>query len=191
MGGVTLAVFGAAACFTVNAISFLALVVALMALPGRTRHLPPRHRRGVRPALAFAIRDPASRRLLVGMAIFCALAAPFQELAPVVAKRLGEGPGALGALLGAMGGGALLGVWALERLTGSGYPRHLALPIATLGFAAGGIVVALSPWLPLTVLAMACSGFFWIWMFAGTNTAIQLGSPRDCSGGCWASTSSR
>jgi predicted MFS family arabinose efflux permease len=177
VGGVTLAVFGAGVCFVVNALSFLALVAALLTLPAGTRRRPAGHRRGVRPAMAFARRDPASRRLLVGMAVFCALAAPVQELAPVVARRLGDGPGALGALLGAMGGGALAGVWALERLTGSGYPRHLALPTATLGFAAGALAVAASPWLPLSVLAMAAAGFFWIWMFAGTNTAIQLGSP--------------
>ena len=72
----------------------------------------------MREALAYAARDPALRRLLVGMALFTALASPIQELAPVVADRLDAGAGGLGLLLGAMGGGALVGAWLLERLHG-------------------------------------------------------------------------
>ena len=57
----------------------------------------------------------------------------------------------------------------------AGLPRHRALPIATaLLLSAGMAVVALTPWLWLGLLGMAFSGAFWIWMFAATNTAIQL-----------------
>ena len=55
-----------------------------------------------------------------GMALFTALASPIQELAPVVADRLDAGAGGLGLLLGAMGGGALVGAWLLERLQSAG-----------------------------------------------------------------------
>ncbi len=177
IGGAVLAAFGPAACFALNAVSFLTLVVALLALPGSPRQPPRAGSPGLRPALSFAARDPAARRLLLGMALFCALAAPVQELAPVVTEDLGGGPGALGLLLGAMGGGALFGAWGLERLTARGYPRHRALPTATVGFGIGTALVAAAPWLPLAIAAMAFSGFFWIWMFAATNTSVQLRSP--------------
>jgi MFS family permease len=177
VGGAVLAAFGPGVCFAVNAASFLALVVALLTLSGSPREGPRSERAGLRPALAFAVRDPAARRLLAGVALFCALASPAQELAPVVAENLGGGPNALGVLLGAMGGGALLGAWALERLTAAGYPRHRALPAATLAFGAGLVGLAAAPWLPLAVVFMAYGGFFWIWMFAGTNTSVQLRSP--------------
>ena len=127
IGGAVLAGLGPGPCFALNAVSFLALVAALAALPASPRQPPRANRAGLRPALAFAMRDPAARRLLLGMALFCTLAAPAQELAPVMAEALGGGPGALGLLLGAMGGGALLGAWGLERLTARGYPRHRAL----------------------------------------------------------------
>jgi predicted MFS family arabinose efflux permease len=117
------------------------------------------------------------RRLLLGMALFTALASPIQELAPVVADRLDSGEVGLGLLLGAMGGGALLGAWLMERLVAAGFPRHRALPTATLTFSAGLAVVSVTPWLWLGLSAMALSGAFWIWMFAGTNTAIQLRAP--------------
>ena len=77
-----------------------------------------------------------------------------------------------------MGGGALFGAWGLERLTARGYPRHRALPIGDRGLRPAGMaVVAAAPWLPLAMPRMAFSGFFWIWMFAATNTSVQLRSP--------------
>lgn len=176
IGGLTLAVFGATTCFTLNALSFLALVVVLLRLPAR----PAAARGGgvrMREAFAVAMRDPALRRLLLGMALFTALASPIQELAPVVADRLDAGAGGLGLLLGAMGGGALVGAWLLERLGAVGLPRHRALPIASLTFSAGLAVVALTPWFALGLGGMAFAGAFWIWMFAATNTAVQLLSP--------------
>lgn len=176
IGGVALVTLGAAWCFAINALSFLALVVALLAVPprpapgGGTR-IP------MRDALRYAAGDAAMRRLLLGMAIFTALASPVQELAPVVADRLGGGPEGLGLLLGAMGGGALVGAYTLDRLEASGFPRNRSLPLATLTFSVGMGIVALTPWLWAGIVAMAFSGAFWIWMFAATNTAIQLLAP--------------
>jgi MFS family permease len=181
LGGLVLAILGAGACFALNAISFLAVIWVLAGLP---RFLPHDARAGVgmRGALSYARRDPAIRRLLIGMVVFATLAAPVQELAPVVAARLDAGKVGLGLLLGAMGGGALAGAWGLEGLSRNGYPRHHALPTATTAFAVGVAVVAASPWFGLTLAAMAFCGFFWIWMFIATNTAIQLRSPREMLG---------
>ncbi|MBN8905210.1 MAG: hypothetical protein J0H99_00985, partial [Rhodospirillales bacterium] len=55
--------------------------------------------------------------------------------------------------------------------------RALDIPIATLTFSVGLAVVALTPWFALGILGMAFAGVFWIWMFAATNTAVQLLSP--------------
>jgi MFS family permease len=162
VGGVVLATFGATACFSLNAVSFLALVWVLWRLP-ESRAPRTATRAPMREALGYGRRDPAMRRLLVGMAVFTTLASPVQELAP---------------LLGAMGGGALIGAWLLERLGGRGLPRHRALPIAMVTFSAGMAMVAVAPLLWIGMIAMAFSGAFWIWMFAGTNTAIQLRAPQ-------------
>jgi MFS family permease len=177
IGGVVLAGFGATACFSLNAVSFLALVWVLWRLP-ESRAPRTATRAPMREALGYGRRDPAMRRLLVGMAVFTTLASPVQELAPVVADRIDAGPQGLGLLLGAMGGGALIGAWLLERLGGRGLPRHRALPIAMVTFSAGMAMVAVAPLLWIGMVAMAFSGAFWIWMFAGTNTAIQLRAPQ-------------
>jgi predicted MFS family arabinose efflux permease len=178
IGGLTLALFGATVCFALNAVSFLALVAALHSLAPRPAAAGSGGVR-MREAFAFAVRDRALRRLLLGMALFTALASPIQELAPVVADRLSAGAGGLGLLLGAMGGGALVGAWLLERLD---LPRHRALPVATLTFSGGLAVVALTPWFVVGLAGMAFAGAFWIWMFAATNTAIQLLAPAPLLG---------
>ncbi len=173
LGGAVLHFAGAAWCFALNTVSFVVLVVVLMALPA----FPPAHT-GVRPrlrtALGYARRNRAPRRLLIGMAIFAALASPLQELAPVVTDMFGAEALGLGVLLGAMGGGALIGAWLLQRVGRAGYPRHHALPAATVAFAVACGVLAVAPTYWVGVAAMIGGGMFWIWMFIATNAAIQL-----------------
>ncbi len=181
IGGSTLAFAGPHVCFFVNAVSFSTLVFVLSRCQPR-----PVVRTGagvrMRQALAHGWGDPAIRRLLIGMAVFVGLAAPVQELAPVMAHKLGAGPLGLGLLLGCMGGGALIGAWALERVSAAGLPRHLALPGASVLFAVGLAGVSVSPTLPVAMAAIAFGGAFWIWMYAGTNTAVQLRSPPELLG---------
>lgn len=182
VGGTLLVVADAEVCFAVNALSFTALVLTLRRVTPRPVPVLAGPRPGARQALAYARSDPAVRRLLIGMAIFVALAAPVQELAPVVAARLDVGAAGLGFLLTAMGGGALIGAWIFERLGAAGVPRHRTLPLASLVFALGLLTVALSPSFTLTIGAMAFCGVFWIWLYAGTNSSIQLRSPPEVVG---------
>jgi predicted MFS family arabinose efflux permease len=181
LGGLLLAGGGPAACFAVNAASFVVLIVVLVGLPSFPPASPGSRAR-MSEALRHAVHDPAARRLLAGMAIFAALAAPAQELAPVVAARLGAREVGLGILLGVMGGGALCGAWLLGRVGRRGYPRHHALPTATVVFAAAMGLLAATRWFWLALVAMLVGGAFWIWMFIATNAAIQLRSPPELLG---------
>jgi MFS family permease len=181
LGGLVLVVGGPTACFALNAASFLVLIVVLVGLPSFPPAAPGSRARFAE-ALRYARREPAPRRLLFGMAVFAALAAPAQELAPVVAANLGHPDVGLGLLLGFMGGGALVGAWLLEYLGRNGYPRHHALPTATVAFSVGMAVLAISPWFWLALVAMFAAGVFWIWMFIATNAAIQLRSPPELLG---------
>lgn len=180
IGGIVLAFAGSQWCFLLNAVSFLALVVALARIPrpdqGSKRPQP------LRAAVRYALGDRAARRLLVGMFLFMLFAGPVQELAPVIARAVGGGPVALGGILGAMGGGALLGAWLLTTLSARGLARHHAIPVATLVYGAALLLVAASPWLWLTIAAMVLAGAFWIWILTLTNTAIQLSSPSGLLG---------
>ena len=181
VGGVLFDMAGPTWCFGVNALSFLALIVALMSVRPRVHErsaakVPMRH------ALAVAWGDPAIRRLLVGMTVFATCASPIQELAPVVADRLDAGPRGLGFLLGAMGGGALVGTGVLAGLHRRGLGRAVTLPVATAASAVGMAALALSDWFWASFVAMGFCGVFWIWMFIDTNTAIQLRAPASMVG---------
>lgn len=180
LAGVMLATAGAGWCFLVNSGSFLFLVAALIAAP----HVPQGSKvpERLRTAVAYAATDRAARRLLGGMFLFMLFAGPMQELAPVVARRVGGGPVALGVILGGMGAGALLGAWLLQVLSTRGLPRHMAIPIATLAFGASLMLVAASPLLWLTVIGMVAAGAFWIWILTLTNASIQLSSPSGMLG---------
>lgn len=181
IGGGLFAWLGPTWCFAVNATSFLALIWVLARVDLREHGT---RGRGVamRAALSVARHDPGIRRLLLGMTGFAAFASPIQELAPVVAERLGAGPGGLGILLGAMGGGALLGAWLLERLHARGLRRGTALPLATMVFGVGMLALSAAPVLAAGIAAMAFCGAFWIWLFIATNTAVQLRSPLSMVG---------
>ena len=181
LGGLVLVVGGPAACFALNAASFGALILVLLRMQAYPPAAPGARAR-MSEAFRYAWRDSASRRLLLGMAIFAALAAPAQELAPVIAAKLGVGKIGLGLLLGLMGGGALVGAWLLSRFGRAGYPRHHALPTATVAFAGAMVVLSVTRWFWLGLVAMFIGGVFWIWMFIATNAAIQLRSPQELLG---------
>ncbi len=181
IGGVLLSVVGTTWCFGLNAFSFVALILVLLWV--HVREMGPRPS-GVstRFALRFARQDPAIRRLLISITMFAALAAPVQELAPVIAHVLGAGAAGLGLLLGAMGAGALVGAWVLDRLQAHGLTRDVAISLATIVFAIMMSGLAVAPTLALGLLGMALCGAFWIWMFILINTSIQLRAPRSMIG---------
>lgn len=180
LGGVVLATAGATMGFAVNAASFAVVMIALGTL--RPRPSAPSASSGIAEGFRYALADPPMRRLLIGMAVFTGLASSVQELAPVITERLGAGPVGLGLLLGAMGAGALVGVVVLEVVVGRLISRERALPLATACF--GGLMAALSfaPNLAFGMLVVAAAGGFWIWMFAGTNTGVQMRAPSQMLG---------
>lgn len=181
IGGILLSVVGATWCFGLNAFSFVALVVVLLWV--KVRDMGPRPPLvSTRFGLRFAWHDAAMRRILMGMTIFAALAAPIQELAPVIAHTLGAGAAGLGLLLGAMGGGALIGAWVLDRLRGYGLTRERGLALATVLFAGALVLLAAAPDLALGLVTMALCGSLWIWMFILANTSVQLRAPRSMVG---------
>jgi len=180
VAGLLLAGVGPAACFAVNAATFSAVIVNAVRLP-EARPQPGAGRGGVRAGLAYARADPAVRRLLVGMAGFTLLASPLQTLAPAIAGEVTSDPAALGWMLTAFGAGALAGAWALARAERR-WERGPVIAAASVGFAAALSCVALAETLPLLLVATAVGGAFWLWTFASTQTALQLGVRDDMRG---------
>lgn len=143
IGALIIARAGIAACFGVNAVSYVAVLVGLFMI--RLPHQPvivtgASPLEGIREGLRF-MRDTASvNRLMKVIAVFSVLGIPYLTLMPVVARdRLHLGAGGYGLLLACVGVGGLLGALGLAA-TGDRVSRGRLLSIASMSFA--GLLIA-------------------------------------------------
>src|SRR6185295_5597201 len=107
-----LTAFGMVACFGLNGLSFLAVLVAILSL--RIRHLPVAASGGMRAelrtGLAYVRRDPALVGLIVLAFATTFLGNPLLTFLPLFAERvLGGGVGQYTRLMAFAGAGAVLG----------------------------------------------------------------------------------
>jgi MFS family permease len=114
---------GIAWCFAVNALSYLAVLVGLflIRLPPRAAAVRPAQGasplEGIREGIRYMSGTPLVRALILLIAVYAVLSAPYLALMPVVARdMLGLGPGGYGLLLASVGIGGLAGaLWLAAR----------------------------------------------------------------------------
>jgi len=113
---------GEGACFTLDALSSIAVIAALFAMRVASRIIPPREGHGLREmkdGLAYVAKHPSVRAVLLLFAATSLLASSYATLLPLIAGgALHGGPHTLGVLMGAAGCGALTGALALASRTG-------------------------------------------------------------------------
>jgi MFS family permease len=178
LAGAVIAAFGYAASFTANAVSFLAVVVALLFIrlappPGSHAGLISSMRDGLRAAWA----QPSCRAATVAIGVVAFLAAPFIALVPAVALSLSRDvAAATAALTTAQGAGAVAGALILPPLAlRIGRGRTLAWSLALLPVALTAYGAARSLW--LAALALFAVGLVYMGVLAGLQTAVQLHAP--------------
>jgi len=180
--GLLVATLGEAGCFWINALSFVAVLVSLMAIrrppaaPDATRASArePLTRETLFEGLRYAWSVPSIRQLLLLLAVCAGLGFQYNTLLPVYARDiLHSGPDVYGWLFSAFGAGALVASlrmtmarerWALR--------RHLLFGLTAAGL--GLIGFAWLRWLPAMVACAALAGFGLILYVSSTNTLIQL-----------------
>jgi MFS family permease len=177
LAGVLLGLVSEAVCFALNALSFVAVIVAI----GRMRwtHEPPpavwqggfwtSWVEGYRFVAGFA---PA-RAMLLLVAVLAWTISPYSSLMPAYAKDiLGGGPRTLGLLLSAAGAGALVSTLYLAgRATIRGLGRVIAIAALTCGLALAAF--AYLTFLPLAVMLMIAVGAGVILAAAAVSTILQ------------------
>lgn len=178
IAGVLLATVGEAACFWVNAASFVAVIASLATLgipvrehvPGGIRDTLARLGEGVR----YAWSTVQLRNLLLLLSVAAGLGFQYTTLLPVYAREiLDAGPEAYGLMVSAFGVGSLLSaIVMMRRFDRWGLRRNLLLGLVVSGIGMG--VFAWSRWLPLTMAMGFAAGFGLILYVATTNTMIQL-----------------
>ena len=180
VAGVILLFGGPALTFALNAVSYLAVVAALLSWRRRPRHtaLPREHLfSAIRAGMRFARHTPAMRAAMVrSAAYFAPAAAPWAMLPLVVREHLHLDAGFYGLLLGLMGAGGVAAGLLLPQIR-----RYLnrgnTVLVATMCSAAGMGLLALSHhWLAAAV-AMLVFGVGWVAASSVAQGAAQLAAP--------------
>jgi MFS family permease len=177
IAGVVIASYsdGAALVFTLNAVSFLTVIGALLMM--RTRPVPVARRERVRDllrtGLAYTWQNRRIRAMIATIAVVSFFAAPAGSLLPVFAAKVyGRGAGSYGSLAAALGVGSVAGALTLGRLGNRIGRRVIALAALTAGVALMlfGAVRSFATGLILMFLF----GAAYLLVISGTNSDIQL-----------------
>jgi MFS family permease len=185
VGGVIVAVAGAAAAFATNAIFYLPLIIVLIlwrrALPP-SRLPPERVDRAIISGVRYVFHSPSIRAVLIRTFLTGTLGGSVSALMPLIARSLLQG-GVLvyGIMLGAFGTGAVAGALLVTRAR-----ERLSIEMivggcaATLGIAM--MLVGLSRWTAVTAIALVMAGAMWMLSVAQFNIAVQTAAPRWVAG---------
>lgn len=172
--GAVLAMTSEAACFALNAVSFLAVIAALLCIRiTRQPALAVPFAAAMREGAEFVRSNLPVRKLLMQVALLNFLAASYVPLMPVFARDVfAGGPDTLGILLGSAGAGALCASLHLvmrrsvRGLTGVIAGGNLLAALALIGF-----VLSDTLWLGAGMLFLL--GFGIISGNASSNTVLQ------------------
>jgi predicted MFS family arabinose efflux permease len=183
VGGLFIQVVGLAPCFFFNALSFVAVLIALHMMDGsklQKQPVVPRAKGQLREGLRYAWSDRMVRVPLLMMAVIGTLAFNFTVVIPLMATDVfGLDAGGFGALTAVMGLGAVLGALGAASRRGVSYTRLIGLSLA-MGVAI--LAAAVAPTLPLEVVAIFLMGMTSFAFIATANTTMQLTSRPDMRG---------
>ena len=181
IGGVIVAVGGAAAAFLVNTFSYFALIYALVKWqPPKSTSTLPREQllAAISAGMRYVAMSPNIGKVLVRGFLFGLSASAILALMPLVARDLVQGgPLTYGIMLGAFGvgavGGALISARLREMLSSEWIVR-----VAFLCFALSAGVTAISTNAIVTALFLTIAGASWVLALSLFNTIVQLSTPR-------------
>jgi MFS family permease len=181
IGGIIVARAGPPAAFLVNSLSYLGLIIVLVLWrrPRPAPFLPPENMfMAMGAGVRYARLSPDIRTVLIRGAAFGVLGSSIWALMPLIARDLiGGGAVTYGVLLGAFGGGAVLGALSStslrRRCTNEAIVRS-----STAGFGIASIVTAVSSWHALSMAALMLGGACWVLALSTFNVTVQTSSPR-------------
>jgi MFS family permease len=175
LAGFAVAAFGEAWCFVINAASYLAVILALLAirLGPQTRASEPAWQ-AFREGVAYAWGHATIRHRLLAVAALSFLLTPYAVMMPLYANAIYGGDArTYGLLIGSAGAGALFaGLYLASRQGTERLPRRVA--DAMLLGAAGLMLFAFNTVLAAGFLIVMTIGFAVIAFVAGSNTLVQL-----------------
>jgi MFS family permease len=180
IAGVLVAWAGAEWVFGINAVSFVAVIAALLAW-NRTPSVSVAEReplgQSILGGISYIGHSPTMRRILVRAALFAFPASALWALLPVVASQqfhlraIGYG-----AVLGTVGVGAIIGALVMTRLSAT-LSANALLALAAVVAAAGLLAAAYLP-LGVAVALLLLAGVAWIATLTTLTVAAQTVLPQ-------------
>jgi len=176
IAGLLIAAIGEGMCFLLNAVSFGAVIAALLLM--KLKHAPPRGAgegvfHEIREGFNYVRSTRSIRSVLILLAFVSLVGSSYAVLMPMFAKDiLLGGPKTLGYLLSATGAGALLGAFFLaSRKTTRSLPLFIAAAVTAGALSLVGL--SFVPNLGFTIPILIVTGFCLMVHMASTNTLIQ------------------
>jgi len=183
LAGLLIKTVGYGWCFTVDGLSYIAVLVSLwMMRPTELRTPAPtaRAKGQVRAGLRYVRTVPDLWIPLVMMALIGTFAFNFQVVIPLMAaKTFDVGAGGIALLLSSMGAGAVLGGLSVASRRGVSYKRLISLSM-TMGVMI--LVAAIMPTLATEAIALFFMGAAAFAFIAVANTTIQLTAAPEMRG---------
>ncbi len=185
VAGIIIASAGEDLCFLLNALSYVAVIIALfmMKISGQ----PPALRQvsilaHLREGFSYAFGFPPIRYILFLLGLVSLMGVPYQVLMPIFAKEIFQGgPATLGFLMSMAGIGALIGaVYLAGRKTVLGLGKIIG--IAAIVFGLGLFLFARSTNLWFSFVIVCIAGFAMMVQMAASNTVLQTVVDEDKRG---------
>ena len=178
--GLAYALFGPGMCFTINGVSFIAVIVALQMMKLRPWVPPVRSTSVVselKEGLRYVALQPVVRVLIATVAVTSMFALSLTTLVPAWAvKVLGGNAATNGFLLSARGAGSLAGALLIASLGRISYRGRLVM-LGALSYPILLFAFAFVRWLPLSLLILAGAGAGMIFVMNLANAIVQTAAP--------------
>jgi MFS family permease len=172
LGAVVVDQLGIPAAFGLNALSYLGLIVGLLAVHPRPQPPRPAVRPKLRESLDIVRGDARLVLLLVAVMVVAIVSDPVTTLTPgFVTEVFHHHDTWVGVLIGAYGTGAVLAALRAGRLREP--ERTLAMGLTVMGL--GTLAFALAPGLGIGSLGMLVAGYGYLTSSTTTTAALQLG----------------
>jgi len=181
LGGLIIVAAGAAAAFAMNALSYVALIIALALWrkPNLVRTLPrERFGRATSAGFRFVSLSPNLLNIILRGFMFGVAAVAVQALLPLIARDLlGGSASTYGFLLGFFGLGAVGAAFSNSRIRAK-FDNETIVRTTFVGTALGTLLLSTGHGMMLAAVALSVCGACWVTANALLNVSLQLSTPR-------------
>jgi len=184
IAGLSIAWFGLPACFYLNAISFIAVIIALVRMDARGEKKAGSENitLDLMKGFGFMKSNEDIMRIMILIAVFSLVGLPYISLLPVFAGEIfHKGAKGLGYLMAASGVGALTAALGIAYRGDIGNKTSF-MSVACLCFSFALLIFSLSKWYAFSLVIIMLGGWGMVSYLAAANTYIQVSVPDELRG---------